>query len=155
MHAGNVFAGLFGSAIIFGIIALLVVAVVAFFRGPAQHAEDNNLATQFQNPSDRALFLNMYRTKGPKSVVTARVLTLLLSPTISYVYQGKWGLAIISFVTLQGLFVWYLIALFSMPFEVMRSNKRLADEAFNQLMISRPQAAVSPQAVPGSGLAQG
>jgi hypothetical protein len=53
------------------------------------------------------------------------------------VYQGKWGLAVISFVTLQGLFIWYFVAIFTMPFEVVSANKKLADEAFQQVSLSR------------------
>jgi hypothetical protein len=133
------FTGFFG--LVF--IAVIIVAVIAFFRGPARAADNyvNALSLQFQNPADSALFRNIYRTKQPKNVVVAWVLTVFLSPTISYIYQGKWGLALIAFLTLQGLFIWWLVSMFTMPMEVMNSNKKLADEAFNQVMISRPGTA--------------
>ena len=143
--AGDVFTGLFGLALLLAFAAFIILAAVWFFRGPATAADRyvDSLAAQFQNPADAALFRNVYRTKGPKSTTVAWLLTVLLSPTISYVYQGKWALAIISFVTLQGLLIWYFVAIFTMPLEVLAANRKLADEAFNQVMIGRPQAVIS------------
>ncbi len=96
--SSNPFTGFFG--LVF--IAVIIVAVIAFFRGPARAADSdvNALSLQFQDPADSALFRNIYRTKQPKNVVVAWVLTVFLSPTISYIYQGKWGLAVIAFLTL-------------------------------------------------------
>ena len=36
---------------------------------------------------------------------------------------------------MQGLFIWYFVALFTMPFEVLAGNKKLADEAFQQVSL--------------------
>ncbi len=137
----DVFTNITALAIFLALAALLIWAFVAFFRGPAKQAEAyvDGLAMQINSASDRALFLNMYRASGPRSVVVAWLLTVFLSPTISYVYQGKWGLAIIALVTFQGLLIWWIISWFSMPTEVMKYNKTLADKAFNQLMVNRPQ----------------
>ncbi len=139
---GDAAGATFGSLIFIGFFVLLCLAAFWFFRGPAKHAEDhlNALAGQITDPNDRVLFLQMYNSKSPKSVVLAWVLTAILSPTISYLYQGKWGLAAIAFFTLQGLGIWWIVSIFSMPSEVMGSNKRLADQAFNELRLARPNA---------------
>lgn len=139
---GDAAGATFGSFIFIGFFVLLCLAAFWFFRGPAKHAEDhvNTLAGQIADPNDRVLFLQMYHSKSPKSVVLAWVLTAFLSPTISYLYQSKWGLAAIAFFTFQGLGVWWIVSIFSMPSEVMGSNKKLADQAFNELRLARPNA---------------
>lgn len=144
--AGNPVAGFLSSTFVLGFFAFLVAAAVWFFRGPAKAAENyaNGLAMSFQNPQQAALFRQIYATKGPKSTTVAWLLSVFLSPSISYVYQGKWALAVISFVTLQGLFVWYVVAIFTMPFEVVAANKKLADEAFQQVSLSSGLGAAQP-----------
>jgi hypothetical protein len=42
--------------------------------------------------------------------------------------------------TFQGLGIWWLISWFTMPGEVARYNQLLADQAFNDVMMVRPQA---------------
>jgi hypothetical protein len=130
-------SGFVGTVFVLGFLAFVVAAAVWFFRGPATASEKyvDGLALTLQNPNDAALFRQIYQTKGPKSTTLAWLLSLFLSPTISYVYQGKWALAVISFLTLQGLFIWYFVALFTMPFEVLAGNKKLADEAFQQVSL--------------------
>lgn len=132
-------SGLLGTILFLGFLALLVASAVWFFRGPATAADRyvDSLALQLQTPQDAALFRSVYKTKDPKSTTLAWLLTAFLSPTIGYVYQGKWVLAVVSFVTLQGFFVWWFIALFTTPLEVLVRNKRLADEAFNQVLLGR------------------
>ncbi len=136
------------SLIFVAFIVLLVIGATWFFKGPAKRAEEyvNALSAQFPNEADRQLFMQMYQNKGPKNVVVAWLLTAILSPTISYVYQGKWSLAVISLLTLEGFGLWWIISLFTMPSEVMNHNKKLADLAYADLRLARPNAFAVAQA---------
>jgi hypothetical protein len=143
-NAGNAAVNGFVNILALGIFVLIIVAAVWFFRGPAQAADRyvNSLGSQFQNPADEMLFRQIYQTKGPRSTTVAWLLTTFLSPTISYLYQAKWALAVISFLTLQGLFLWWLASIFFMPAQVLATNKKLADEAFQQVLLSRGPGAL-------------
>ena len=136
---GDIISGSVGLVFFLALLAAVVASAVWFFRGPATAGERyvEALAMQLPNPQDAALFRNVYRTKNPKSTTLAWVLTAFLSPTIGYLYQGNWALAAISFLTLQGFLIWWAVAIFTTPLEVVAKNKRLADEAFNQVMIGR------------------
>ena len=122
--------------------AVIIAATVWFFVGPARHADDyvKMLTAQIGNVDDRVLFQQMYQVKHPKNVIVAWLLTAFLSPTISYAYRNKWGLAALAFVKFQGFGVWWLVSLFTTPFEVMNQNKGLAEAAFTELKLARPSA---------------
>ena len=140
---GTLFFFVFGLAVWAAIgYAIYRALVVSPVRDMQSYVEA--LAIRFPNPADGALFKHIYQTKQPKDVLIAWLLTFFLSPTISYIYQNKWGLAVIAFLTFQGLGFWWLISWFTMPGEVIRYNKNLADQAFNELMMVRPQVAQSP-----------
>jgi hypothetical protein len=145
-NTGSNLAGNLVLLVAFGFTAAVVIAVALFILGPAKHRNDyvDALAARIPSRSDRELFLRMYSAAGPKSVVGAWLLTACFSPTISYLYQGRWVLAGISFITFQGFFLWWLVALFTMPFDVMKRNDGIADTAFKNLMISRPLATSRP-----------
>jgi hypothetical protein len=119
-------------------------------RGTEEHVE--MLAAHFSDPADAALFRRTYAAKQPKSVLAAWLLTFFLSPTISYIYQNKWALAIIAFLTFQGLGIWWVISWFTMPGEVARYNQLLADKAFNEIMMVRPQSPRPYASAPPSAL---
>ena len=146
--AGTTAVNGFVNVLALGIFVLIIVAAVWFFRGPAQAADRyvNSLAAQLQSPADEVLFRQIYQTKGPRSTTVAWLLTTFLSPTISYLYQAKWALAVISFLTLQGLFLWWLASIFFMPYQVLATNKKLADEAFQQVLLSRGPGALGARA---------
>lgn len=126
-------------------IILLVIAWVGgaiwFFTGPAKSADRyvNELSASITRRDDAVLFRQLYRNKQPRSVVVAWVLTAVLSPTVSYIYSRQWVRCLLALVTLQGLGIWWLVSIFSMPFEVMKVNKRLADEAYSELRLARPE----------------
>jgi hypothetical protein len=129
----------------FVILAALIAAVVAFFRGPAKRSEEyaKTLASRITDANDAALLMSLYQQKGGKNVVLAWLLTVFLSPTIAYLYIGETTKALIAFVTLQGFGVWWVISWFSMPMEVLAKNKKAADDALTQLRLMRPQLNVS------------
>jgi hypothetical protein len=151
---GDSFAGVLGLVFFVAIIA----GAVWFFVGPAKHANDyvGTLKSQIGNLDDQVLFLQLYQVKRPKNVFIAWLLATLLSPTISYAYRGKWGLAALSFVTFQGFLVWWFVSIFSTPLEVMAQNKHLAEQAFTELRVARPNALrhLEP-ALAGSALPKG
>lgn len=144
------FTGSFGAILMLLIAVGIVISIVAFFRGPATAAERHaqNLSEQLASPADAALFHSIYRSKNPRSTLAAWLLTIFLSPTISYIYQNRWIPAAISFLTIQGLGLWWVISWFTMPSEVAKTNMRLADEAFNQVMLARPGAVNAPTVAP-------
>lgn len=123
------------------VIVVWVAAAIAFFLGPARaadrHADD--LAASITRRDDVVLFRQLYRNKQPRSTLIAWVLTYFLTPTVSYIYSRQWVRSLLAFVTLQGFGIWWLVSIFSMPFEVMNINKRLADEAYAELRLARPE----------------
>lgn len=139
---------------VFGLIGLAVWGTIAFviYRAlvisPIQRTQEHveMMAAHFSNPSDAALFRRTYEAKQPKSVLAAWLLTFFLSPTISYIYQNKWALAVIAFLTFQGLGAWWVISWFTMPGEVARYNLLLADQAFNEIMMWRGPSQAAPTA---------
>lgn len=137
---GEAVGGMFSVLFFFAFLAVVVAAIVWFFRGPAKRANEyvELLAGQIQNPDDRLLFTQLYRNKGPKDVIVAWFLNLLLSPTIAYLYLAKWGLAVISLLTFEGVGFWWLFNIFSMPSQVAALNKSLADQAITELRLARP-----------------
>lgn len=152
---GDFFSGAFAFIVMIGLIALLVGAVIWFFRGPAKASDEYVAMLSQQFPEqDALLFRQMYLQKGGKSTVTAWLLTVVLSPTVSYLYQGAWVKAILSFVTLQGFGLWWVISWFTMPLETMAQNKKAADDAMIQLRLMRPNlgGATPPSAVPAHGM---
>jgi cbb3-type cytochrome oxidase subunit 3 len=82
---GDTVSGTFAFLVFVAFVAIVIAAIVWFFRGPAKHTNDyvNMLASQIQVPEDRTLFFQIYQNKGPKDVVVAWFLNLFLSPTIS------------------------------------------------------------------------
>jgi len=149
---GDLFSGAFASVLSLGLLVLLLVAVVWFFRGPAKASDEYvaMLAQQFPE-QDAILFRQMYLQKGGKSTVVAWLLTVFLSPTISYLYQGAWVKSILAFITLQGFGLWWVVSWFTMPLETMAQNKRAADDAMIQLRLMRPNLGVANQAIATEG----
>jgi len=127
-----------------GILAIVLAAIAWFFQGPAKRANEyvTLLGNQITSVEDQQLFWQMYRNKGPKDVVVAWFLNLLLSPTIAYLYLGKWALAAISLLTLQGVGFWWLYNIFSMPSQVGNLNRLLAEQAITELRLARPNFGV-------------
>jgi len=144
-NAGSGIGGVF--VLLF--LAVIVAGTVWFFVGTAKHADDyvKMLQAQIGNIDDRVLFMQMYQVKHPKNVIVAWLLTTFLSPTIAYAYRNKWGLAALAFVTLQGFGIWWLVSIFTTPFEVMNQNKQFAEAAFTELKLARPNALHHPQPV--------
>ena len=123
------------------IMAALIAAAVAFFRGPAKRSEEyiKTLVGSIADPNDAALLMSLYQQKGAKNVVLSWLLTVFLSPTVAYLYLGEMTKALLAFVTVQGFGAWWVISWFSMPLEVLARNKKAADDALLQLRLMRPQ----------------
>jgi hypothetical protein len=158
--ASDSFAALSGLIFLLFFIGVWVAIGYAIYRGLivspvlAMQGYVDYLASRFPNAADGALFKNVYETKQPRNVLVAWLLTFFLSPTISYLYQNKWALAIIAFLTFQGFGIWWVISWFTMPGEVIRYNRNLADQAFNELMMVRPQVAQATAPAASPAIAQ-
>jgi hypothetical protein len=124
-----------------------LVGAVWFFMGPAKAANKyvESLSASITRRDDMVLFQQLYKNKGPRNVVLAWLLTTIFTPSISYIYSRQWVRCLLSFFTLQGFGIWWIVSIFSMPFEVMNINKRLADQAYAELRLARPEM------LPGSG----
>lgn len=143
---GDFFSGAIGLIIFLGLLALLIAAFVWFFKGPAKASDQYVAMLSQQFPEqDALLFRQMYLQKGGKSTVAAWLLTVFLSPTVSYLYQGAWVKSILAFITLQGFGVWWVISWFTMPLETMAQNKKAADDAMIQLRLMRPNLGSTTQ----------
>ena len=70
-------------------------------------------------------FLEEYRRRA-KSIGPAYILWLLLG--FHYIYQRKWGLQILFWLTLGGLWLWWIVDLFRMPGMVRDYNKDVATD---------------------------
>lgn len=114
---------------------LTLAAIINALALKKNHVDE--LANRIENERDRALYRRLYEAKEPRSVGGCWFLAVFLSPTISYLYQKNWSLAAISFITIQGLFLWWFWSIFSMPSEARRRNENLADQAYNELLLAR------------------
>lgn len=126
-------------------IILLVLCWAAgaffFFVGPAKAANRyvDELSSSITKRDDAVLFRQLYKNKLPRNVLVAWLLTAFLTPSISYVYSRQWVRCVLATVTFEGLGLWWLVSIFSMPYEVMKINKHLADEAYAELRLARPE----------------
>lgn len=75
-------------------------------------------------------FVEEYRRKA-KSIGIAYVLWFLLG--WHYVYLRNWGVQILFWLTLGGLFVWWFIDLFRVPGLVHNYNKDVATDVLRNL----------------------
>ncbi len=117
------------------------VGAVFLFVGPAKATNRyvDSLAASVTRRDDAVLFRQLYRNKQPRNLVLAWFLTALLTPTVGYIYSRQWVKMLLSIVTLEGLGVWWIVGCFTMPYEVMNYNKHLADEAYAELRLARPE----------------
>lgn len=125
------------------LIALAMLGY-AYWLGTLCKQHVDTLAARITSPADKELFRRMYTEKQPRSVMTAWWLSALLTPTAAYIYQQRWGLAAWSFITLEGLGLWWAISLITMPMEVLNRNKLLADKAFNEVLLIRGESLFAP-----------
>ncbi len=138
-------------SISFGILALavwgLLMAAAILGVGKAKReaaAHDASLNRLFPNAETRSIFHSMCASRK-KSVVATYVLSVVLSPTIGYAYLGEWGMAEVSFLSLQGLGVWWVLGIFTAWSWAIQHNKRIETEVikfFLSHMDGEPAAAV-------------
>jgi len=81
-------------------------------------------------PQKQEEFIEEYRRKA-KSVGIAYILWLLLG--WHYVYLRKWGIQILFWLTLGGLFIWWLIDAFRIPGMIRDYNKDVAVDVLRNL----------------------
>lgn len=85
---------------------------------------------------DQSVFGQLYATRA-KNRSTTQVLAIVLSPTIAYLYLGDWAMAALSFFTLQGFLVWWIVAIFASGSWADAANARIAREIAAQLALFR------------------
>ena len=80
-------------------------------------------------------FLEEYRRRA-KSIPPAYILWLLLG--FHYIYLRKWGLQILFWLTLGGLWLWWIVDLFRMPGMVRDYNKDIATDVMRTVRALGP-----------------
>jgi hypothetical protein len=83
-------------------------------------------------PEKQDEFVEEYRRRK-KSAVPAYILWFFLG--WHYIYFRKWGLQIIFWLTLGGLFIWWLVDAFRIPSMRRDYNKDIAIDVFRDLKI--------------------
>lgn len=112
---------------------------------PCKRLEDHlNVLTEKLSPSDRNIFFSLYHAKRPKAIETAAFLCLL-TPTASYLYQERYGLAILSLLTFEGCGLWWVWSFLFMEGDVARINIELANGAYAQIALMRSMQGPAPQ----------
>ena len=72
---------------------------------------------------EQAMFVEEYKRRK-KSIGTAYLCWLVLG--LDYGYLHKWGLQFFFWITLGGMFIWWLINFFTIPSMVRNYNKDIA-----------------------------
>lgn len=54
------------------------------------------------------------------------ILTFIGTPWLGYAYLGRPGLALLSFFTLGGLGIWWVVSLFTLPYAALAHNEQCA-----------------------------
>lgn len=113
----------------FGFCPWLAVAHYVYFcLGPARASERKIDAIFRFNRSGLGVATCRARfRKARRSPSATFLLDYFLSPAIAYVYLGRYGLALLSFVTFGGLGVWWLVSLFTLPYAALRQNEAWAE----------------------------
>jgi hypothetical protein len=84
-------------------------------------------------PAERqSEFLEAY-TRRTKSVLVAYLLWLFLG--WHYAYLGRWGVQLLFWLTLGGLFLWWLVDLVRVPGMVARYNEDVAMAVMRDLAV--------------------
>ncbi len=136
---------IFHTLLAIGIFFLIGMLLVGAKVIPHKNLEDHlNAITAKLNLNDKEIFLSLYRSKRPKAIEAASFLCLL-TPTASYIYQERYGLAILSFLTLEGFGLWWAHSLLFMDGEVSRINIGLADSVYAQIALMRSMQGPAPQ----------
>lgn len=90
----------------------------------------NKLATM--SADDKKVFSSEYNRRK-KSVLVGYL--LLIPFGWHYAYVGKWGSQILCWVTLWGLFIWWLVDWFRIPDIVKRYNDDLAVKIMTEMSL--------------------
>lgn len=78
-------------------------------------------------------FYSLYRSRRPKNVAVAWILSVVLGPIGAFGYMEQWGKFAAALFTLNGLGAWWIESLFSIPQLVLIENRRSATWALEQL----------------------
>lgn len=127
------------------IIALVVVSMIAsgvyvfMYLSKEANKHIDELIESLVNNEDKVLLRQLYSNQQPKNFMIAWILNFF-GPWASYIYLGNWSLAVLSFITVYGLGLWWVAGWFILPFQCVNSNKRKADKAYTELRLARPDA---------------
>lgn len=115
------------------LLALFAGAVDRFFVAAADADEIVFEATLDLDRSSAIKFYSLYRSRRPKNVAVAWILTVVLGPLGAFGYMEQWGKFAAALFTLNGLGAWWIESLYSVPQLVLMDNRRSAKWALEQL----------------------
>ncbi len=115
------------------LLALFLGAVDRFFVAVGHSDEIVFEATLGLDRSSAITFYSLYRSRRPKNVAVAWILSVLLGPIGAFGYMEQWGKFAAALFTLNGLGAWWIESLYSVPQLVLIENRRSATWALEQL----------------------
>jgi hypothetical protein len=115
------------------LLALFVGAADRFFAAVGSSDEIVFQATLGLDRVSAMTFYSLYRSRRPKNVAIAWILSVILGPIGAFGYMEQWGKFAAALFTLNGLGGWWIESLFSVPQLVLMENRRSAQWALEQL----------------------
>jgi hypothetical protein len=121
------------SALAILLLALFAGAVDRFFVALGYSDEIVFESTLGLDPPSAIKFYSLYRSRRPKNVAVAWILSVVLGPIGAFGYMEQWGKVAAALLTLNGLGAWWIESLYSVPQLVLMENRRSAKWALEQL----------------------
>jgi len=123
------------------LVALFVGAAERFFAAVGRSDEIVFQATLGLDRASAMTFYSLYRSRRPKNVAVAWILSVILGPIGAFGYMEQWGKFAAALFTLNGLGAWWIESLYSVPQLVLIENRRSAQWALEQLPFALQLAA--------------
>ena len=115
------------------LLALFAGAVERLFVAVGRADEIVFEATLGLDRRSAMMFFALYRSRRPKNVAVAWILSVVLGPVGAFGYLEQWGKFAAALFTLNGLGAWWIESLYSVPQLVLMLNRRNATWALEQV----------------------
>jgi len=115
------------------LLALFISAAERVFVAMGRADEIVFEATLGLDRTSALKFYSLYRSRRPKNVAMAWILSVVLGPIGAFGYLEQWGKFTAALFTLNGLGAWWIESLYSVPQLVLMNNRQSAEWALEQL----------------------
>jgi hypothetical protein len=116
--------------LILGLLASAAAAVAASTRRADDLVYESMLGLDRESG---VTFYELYRSRRPKNVTFAWLLSVVTGPFGAFAYLRNWPMCALALVTLNGLGAWWIESWFSVPALVTIENRASAQWALEQL----------------------